>query len=49
MYCSEPRPSARSARPITSTGIGLGSVGLRIIVRMTMAAKIPGARLMKKT
>jgi len=49
MYCSEPSPIASSAKPSPSIGIGLGSVGLRIIVRMTKAAKMPGTRLMKKT
>jgi hypothetical protein len=49
MYCSEPSPSASSPSPIPSIGSRAGSVGFRIIVRMTIAAKIPGATLMKKT
>jgi hypothetical protein len=46
MYCNEPNPVASRPSPDPSIGIGFGSPGLRIIVRITMAAKMPGTMLM---
>ena len=49
MYCSEPSPTASRPRPIASTGIGRGSVGLRSRTKMMIAAIAPGTTLIKNT